>query len=49
MALIELSEYEINLLKEGLGAVISDYCILDKEEAPYEELLEKLNKVEVKG
>lgn len=46
--MIELSELEIEMLKRGLLAHISDYCIGDYEEKSYLTLLDKLNAVEVK-
>lgn len=42
---VELSEFEIELIKRGLSDHISDYCVDDGEEKPYQDLLDKLNTV----
>lgn len=46
--LLELSELEIEMLKQGLLARISDYCFSYDEEKSYLTLLDKLNEVNVK-
>ena len=45
--LIELSKVEIELIKRGLSDHISDYCVGEDEERPYQNLLDKLDAVEV--
>lgn len=42
---IELSECEIEMIKQGLLDHISDYCVDCAEEKPYQELLDKFNKL----
>ena len=41
--LIELTAFEIELIKSGLWAQISDYCCSRAEEKPYRDLLGKLD------
>ena len=43
--LVELSEYELELVKQGLEDHISDFCVDWAEEKPYRTLLDKLNEL----